>query len=481
MGGKTLAQFTQALSETIGGCNYEAHTTVSATPDKQKARGYVPLGCLIEDVETLHAVQRVFYQKLAEKGFPMDKLFDIERIMFLPNRNIDADGFYDSVSVRDGGQFNPLTEWADEIEVARKGSAPTTAPTNPGNTKASDPFANMPEPKLQAPDVLAALLKKLDPDYSREHWRIALSCIHLHLPRGGYEVARDWSAEGDKYMRELAPPYRKITSLKAAEAQFRKVWDEIAEDTGFRMGAGALFAIMLEQHKDTSGKRGMSSGDIAQWHKDTANQADPETKKTPPAGFTLTSYFSNHTLTNKDAEKMEHTKFIYPNLIPQGLITAYPSPANGGKTAIFTHAACKMAAQGLEVFYINADASPSQLKSQQEKADTHGFRILAPDAKDAGGVNGLMGKLSELSHMDVSLSNFVLVVDTLKKFVDMLSKAELKNFINLLRKLVAKGATVCLHRPYQQVPRRRWKADLRRHRRPSCRHRQHDLSLLVAG
>ena len=164
----------------------------------------------------------------------------------------------------------------------------------------------------------------------------------------------------------------------------------------------------------------------------------------PPQGFTLRSYFVDHTLTTKDTEKMDSTRFIYKNLIPQGLITVYPSPANGGKTAIFTHAACKLADEGFEVFYINADASPSQLKDQQVKAGKHGFNILAPDAKDAGGVRGLLDRLTALSKMDVSLTKLVLVVDVLKKFVDMLSKGELKAFINLTRKLVAKGGTVCL-------------------------------------
>lgn len=312
---------------------------------------------------------------------------------------------------------------------------------NPTPTATQDPFANMPEPKLQVPGALAGLLNKLDPDHSRDDWRKAISCVFVHLGEDGYVVARDWSSTGKKYM--LTPTHRKITSLESAEAQFRKVWNEIAADTSFRMGPGAFFDILQAQYTETSGLHGMTKDEIAAWKK-SANQAESEQKITPPPEFSLAGHFANHTLTTKDAEKMERTKFIFPNLIPQGLITAYPSPPNGGKTAIFTHAACKLADQGFEVFYINADASPSQLKSQQEKADEHGFKILAPDAKDAGGVNGLMGKLTELSQTDINLSKFVLIIDTLKKFVDMLSKNELKNFINLLRKLVAKGATVCL-------------------------------------
>lgn len=334
-------------------------------------------------------------------------------------------------------RFEPMA-LAAMLGLTLEVEQPNTAP-RPGNNQIADRFANMPDPKLQAPDALAGLLKKLDPDLGREEWRKVISCVFTHLGDDGFHIARNWSAEGKKYM--LTPSHRKFTRSEDAEENFLNVWKEIAADTGFRMGSGALFDILKKQHIESNGKRGMSPADIAQWHK--AKRA-AEAKTPPPENFTLRSHFADHTLTDKDAEKMEHNRFIYPNLIPQGLITAYPSPPNGGKTAIFTHAACKLADDGYDVFYINADASPSQLKSQQAKATEHGFNILAPDAKDAGGVNGLMKKLTDLSQMDVSLSKFVLVVDTLKKFVDMLSKAELKNFINLLRKLVAKGGTVCL-------------------------------------
>ena len=154
--------------------------------------------------------------------------------------------------------------------------------------------------------------------------------------------------------------------------------------------------------------------------------------------------FGAHTLTDDDTEKMMNQRFIISNLIPEGGITVYPAPPNGGKTAIFTHYACEMAQKGYLVIYINADASPSQLKSQQEKASRFGFKILAPDAKDAGGVKGVFQSLEALVDAKQDLSKVVFIVDTLKKFAEMLDKKSIQTFINLCRKLVAKGATCCL-------------------------------------
>lgn len=143
----------------------------------------------------------------------------------------------------------------------------------PGNTKESDPFANMPEPKLLQPGALAGLLKKLDSDLMRDDWRVVLSCIFAHLGEDGRIVAHDWCATGAKFMIDRNT--KRALKQSEAEAQFRKVWKEIAADTGFRMGAGALFGILQKQHTATDGKRGMSPSDIAQWHR-TAGETVPD-------------------------------------------------------------------------------------------------------------------------------------------------------------------------------------------------------------
>jgi len=158
----------------------------------------------------------------------------------------------------------------------------------------------------------------------------------------------------------------------------------------------------------------------------------------------MSEIFGKHTLTNEDADKMLNQQFIIQNFIPEGAITVYPAPPNGGKTAIFTYYASLMASMGYLVIYINADASPSQLKAQQAKADKYGFKILAPDAKDAGGVKGIFFAMSALDSAKQDLSKVIMIVDTVKKFAKMLDKDSIQTFLNLNRTLVAKGMTSCL-------------------------------------
>ena len=55
-----------------------------------------------------------------------------------------------------------------------------------------------------------------------------------------------------------------------------------------------------------------------------------------------------------------------------------------------------------------------------------------------------MRRLGQLAISETSLSGYVFIFDTLKKFVDVINKKNAKDFLKLMRKLSTKGATVCL-------------------------------------
>jgi len=156
------------------------------------------------------------------------------------------------------------------------------------------------------------------------------------------------------------------------------------------------------------------------------------------------SFLSKYLVTAEGASKMASATFAIPNLIPRGSLSVYVAPGGGGKTAIFTHKAGQLARDGYEVLYINADANPDQLKSQYEKAAKFGFNVLAPDMHIGCSATDVMLDIQRTLDSSVDLSNAVYIIDTLKKFTNLLSKEALKDFLIFMRKLVARGATVCL-------------------------------------
>ncbi|MBU3606873.1 AAA family ATPase [Polynucleobacter nymphae] len=159
---------------------------------------------------------------------------------------------------------------------------------------------------------------------------------------------------------------------------------------------------------------------------------------------TLESLFTCLTLDTEDVKSMEEATFIIPNLIVRGHLHALIAEANGGKTALMIHQAAKIAEQGFDVYYVNADAGPGDLKSHFAHAQIHGYKVIAPDAKRGGSPEQVVALFKEAANNDVDMSNSVFIMDTLKKFTEVIQKSDAKEFYKLLRKLTVKGATVIL-------------------------------------
>jgi KaiC/GvpD/RAD55 family RecA-like ATPase len=161
---------------------------------------------------------------------------------------------------------------------------------------------------------------------------------------------------------------------------------------------------------------------------------------TPPPGV----LFGDLILNDDDVASMTSAKFLIPNLIVQGHVAAYAAPANGGKTALFIHVSEQLAKLGMEVLYINVDASPADLRRHHQHAKQHGYVVIAPDAKLGKSPADVLMHLKSAAISGESLSNKVFIFDTLKKFVDVIDKRAAKELYRLFRKLSVQGATICL-------------------------------------
>ena len=149
-------------------------------------------------------------------------------------------------------------------------------------------------------------------------------------------------------------------------------------------------------------------------------------------------------VTEEIVKNIAEAKFAWRRLIPQGHMIAICSKANGGKTTLMVHIAGDMARDGYRVMYINADASASDIKDYKHHAMEYGYNLINPDLTN-GTADQVTEELRQISIADGDFSKVVIVLDTLKKFGDMMNKSKSKQFNSLLRTLTAKGITViCL-------------------------------------
>ena len=191
--------------------------------------------------------------------------------------------------------------------------------------------------------------------------------------------------------------------------------------------------FMQEQAKNTSPPSEFSFVDGAGW---TKGAAEP---------FSLGMF----TLNGQVAEmrkKMLNDKFVLGHMAIYGQATVFYAPPNAGKTLLTLKLLIDGIASGDinggDVFYVNADDNYKGLVNKLELAEKHGFNMLSP------GHNNFESKkfLEYLSQMvkDDSAKGKIIILDTLKKFTELMDKKAASDFMKTGREFISSGGTLIL-------------------------------------
>ena len=143
---------------------------------------------------------------------------------------------------------------------------------------------------------------------------------------------------------------------------------------------------------------------------------------------------------------LENEFYVMDGMALDGQITLFYAKPNTGKTLIFM----KLLIDGIEaekiqasdIMYINADDGYRGLCTKTEIALQYGFEMIAP-AEAGIAPADIISLLDELANTEDAKGK-IIVLDTLKKFADMMSKRDQANLYMVLRRLVAKNATVII-------------------------------------
>lgn len=144
-------------------------------------------------------------------------------------------------------------------------------------------------------------------------------------------------------------------------------------------------------------------------------------------------------------DKLGQEEFLIDNLLIKQHILVVVAMSGGGKTTyFFWHVAKLLAKKGNTVLYLDNDSATSDHASMREFAERYGFSFLNPDANVGTSVDELKMTLLEIANADSDLSGWVVIIDTLKKFSNLMAKEAVKEFFKLCRRLTTRGATVVL-------------------------------------
>jgi hypothetical protein len=179
------------------------------------------------------------------------------------------------------------------------------------------------------------------------------------------------------------------------------------------------------------------------------NKGDPEYVNKIKSEPTALEKLKRLSVTNRIDEmeaNLRNDVFIFPGLALSGQITLFYAWPNTGKTIFFLRfirdAIKSGQIIGADVFYINADDSYKGLFTKGKVAKEFGFEMISPS--EAGkSPNEILDLLVEVSADDDAGGKIVLL-DTLKKFADMMSKTSQAHLYEVLRRFTAKGGTVII-------------------------------------
>lgn len=138
--------------------------------------------------------------------------------------------------------------------------------------------------------------------------------------------------------------------------------------------------------------------------------------------------------------------FVLGRVALLGQATVLYAEPNTGKTLLTVWMLIEQIKKGdlksSDVYYINADDNYRGLVQKLAYAEKYDFHMLAPSHKGmtVGTVAGLMHDLAKHDQA----SGKVFILDTLKKFADIMDKASQREFNLTMREFTSKGGTVIM-------------------------------------
>lgn len=272
-----------------------------------------------------------------------------------------------------------------------------------------------------------ALLSYVDPDCGYEDWNQVLMAT-FHATRGspaGLDLADGWSSRGRTY-----------SGRREVEAKWRSYSLDVANPV--TIGTLIMFA-----------KEG--GADVAQIMADAFEEVETETigpeAQLEEAGDDEGTPLDQYSLLGRSELLMSALVakvYVLGRLAQLGQATFFFAGPGTGKTLIslFLLLECIRLGKisGRKTYYFNMDDNPAGLLSKQELAEEYGFHMVSEGYR--GFRVGLLLALLDRMAKDGSARNAIIILDTVKKFVNIMDKRECSLFMAAVRRFVMKGGTV---------------------------------------
>lgn len=443
------------------GSDYEIYASRSATAETPKSRVLIPLVRAMSGADW-KICQTLLNDRLTAAGMTPDRATQGTALpCFLPNLG----EYYFSRSRRDGIPFDVITEWGEEIECKREAVALEIA------QKQAEKEAREAERAIKQVDVSRSLIHSFNAAYEVEEILVMAGYDqqgdkfrHPNSKSGSFSAN---VKEGRVFTFSSADPlYTDRECAHDAFSAFTVLYAQGDINQALRIAGDSWLLVSgepwnevrrREQILEEFGPLTENVEEVANALVQNAQQSSTVQSEVPVAGvisrpenvpaepFCL-SQFALNGQSDSMQERMLSDTYVIGKIAILGQVTVIYAPPNAGKTlitiALLIETIKKKTIAGENVLYINADDNAKGLLQKLRLAEKYGFLMLAP---------GEMGyRLAQTeAHLvrmieERTARGKVIVLDTVKKFTDIMDKKACSEFGKVIRAFVQSGGSVIL-------------------------------------
>jgi hypothetical protein len=377
------------------------------------------------NIETAFAVTPNFIVQ-TKKG--VHHYFNLAQGTFAKSDSHDTKNHPDRIDVKTGRALIILPpSTGKEIEICDAENAADLVEVGQDFIDAIFRVNGREEPRTFIPDVKTAsptstnakqlkiLTDKLDPDIGYDEWyRIGMA---LYYETGGSDEGLNiydaWSSKGTKYI---------------GTQKIRAKWSSFKSGSSKPITVGTIYKLLADQN--------------IHYCEDDFIECDYEIIENSEELNALAK-FSLRGQSAKLEAQISNASPVLGNLALKGQLSVWYAEFNSGKTLLAFHLAIQAIMEGhidpSKLVYFNLDDSGAGLLDKLNLADEYGFEIIAD------GHNGFNSANFELVLTDLLKQNqtkgLIIVLDTMKKVVDIMSKSDTTRLSKLLRRFSVQGGT----------------------------------------
>ncbi|WP_322407431.1 AAA family ATPase [Idiomarina sp. PL1-037] len=430
------------------------YTSRSATEQNQKCRLIVPLEHAVNGSD-FEIMQKILNDKLEAAGIEPDRKTETaNQVCYLPNRG----DFYDFMENPFSGKLS-VDMWGDdfraELEAAEAAERERRERLEQSKRKAYERMQSGMKSPLDAYNASYSAVDLLQQYGGKVVGSRAISPLSQSGNAGMViqESGKLLSHHGSDTEAGLGK------QTQSGKARIIDAWDLFKffeygnDETAALKAAGDMFTnvegvtITKQNQREYMSEQSAKPEEVtAMFENIQPSPAGGELKQpNEKPKFDFTKFALNGSSATMEAQMLED-KFVLEGVAILGQATALYAKPNSGKTLLTLHLLCegleRGEVEGKDVFYINADDNYKGLVTKLKIAEQYGFNMVAPGFNDFS-VNEFALYMTQMINSDTCRGK-VIILDTLKKFTNIMDKKVASDFGKVMRGFVSKGGTMIL-------------------------------------